>query len=128
MVPAIIIWVIFSLLDGVTDAVTYFNHPVRAHTKPNEHTFFFIRRVVVACGLFAFNPVLIAFAGLIFPWLHDGAQYFTTNRLTGGVVYPRGFFSEPSENSTARHDFSLTERCLALAMGIIILVLWMRSR
>jgi len=123
---AVICWVVYSLLDGVTDAVFYYNHPVRAHRTPNEHTFYWWRRIVVACGLFAFNPILIAFSALVFPFLHDGSQYFTANRLTKGAVYKNGFFSEPSENSTARKDFTLVERCLTFFVGIIVLVLWMR--
>jgi len=117
----VILWVILCLVDGVSDAVMYYNHPVRTHMRPNEHVWYFVRRILTSVAIFGLNPILIIFSGLVFPALHDGSQYFTVNRLTGGRVYKRGFFSEPVDG-TARWDFSLIERVVMAGVGLLLLI------
>lgn len=113
---------VHALTDGECDAFHFDRAPSPRQAKwPDIHGYFVIRRsalwviVAVCAGI----PTAVGCI-LLFPFLHDGVYYSRRNDLNGNV-YARRWSEEPSSTSTARWNFSYSERCWFAAIGTIIL-------
>ena len=114
---------VHAVTDGECDAFHFDRAPSPRQAKwPDIHGYFVTRRsaVWVMVALFAGIPTAVACV-LMFPLLHNGAYYSRRNDLAGSL-YARRWSEEPSATSTARWNFSYSERCWYVVIGIIILV------
>lgn len=117
-----LIFAAHAVTDGECDAFHFDRAPSpRQANWPDIHGYFVIRRSAlwIIVALFAGIPTAVGCI-LLFPFLHEGAYYSRRNDLNGNV-YARRWSEEPSGTSTARWNFSYSERCWFAAIGTIIL-------
>lgn len=123
---AIVIWVLFAILDGAVDAMMYHVKNVNKSLPVNEHIYYTIQRLLVAIACIALAgwwiiPSLI----LVFPFLHDGMYYFTRNKLNPGVYY-FGWFDHSNTSTAVLTKFLTPEvRTFLFFLGISIVGLRM---
>lgn len=111
----------YALFEGVREAF-YYNESVKNEKQENIHWIFFIQRGLFAVILLcASNYFILCFFLLTFSFLHDGAYYFTRNKLNP-AIYKNGFFDD-SKTSTAVLELSLLQRSLLALGGILFIVL-----
>ena len=125
----IITWIIFCIVDGITDGFT-FNKSYLANNFNNNwkgidiHAWFTLKRsitylyVVFLAYYYAGveSAILIALSNcLVFPFLHDGTMYLSRKKN-----YPLGFFHDPTLNDTssAKLNIGTPTRILLFALGM----------
>lgn len=120
----IIIWGIYSLLEGVSNAFMYNVKSVGKTNKINEHIIFTIQRAVVLFGLIGLDYKLLVVAILIFSFLFNGMYYTTREWLSPGV-YPKTWFSWSTTSTaiTEKFDGPIT-RTVEFVFGILTYILW----
>lgn len=104
------VWVIFSLFSGWFEAY-YYNAKVRSNIdlKIDEHIIWNGIRFFVWLPLVMIDWKTSLLLVGVFPFIHDGKYYAMRRKLQAGV-YVKGFWSNPSSESTAIVDLSIWSR------------------
>lgn len=124
----------YALLSGVKDAVLWSKKGAESF-KFNEHILFVAERATVYLSVliavlsveltakFVISFLVILLASLLaFPFLHNGALYYSRNKIEP-ELYTKGFFSEPSETSTAKYNFSFRIRTILFGVAIFLVII-----
>lgn len=119
----VLIWVLFSLFSAwfeahYYDAKTWSNMTL----KIDEH--------IIWNGIrfFVWLPLLISDwqTGLclvgLFPFIHDGKYYSVRHKLLD-VIYNKGFWSNPSNTSTAIVDINIWVRSAIFLLSVILILI-----
>ena len=115
----LVLWILYSGFEGIREGY-YFNcFPKPA--KPDIHILFTLQRLTVILVMCATSPLIFLAMALMFPFFHDGFYYATRHKLNV-VVYPKGFWSDPSSTSTALLNFKLKDRILMLVGSVVIII------
>lgn len=115
-IPILLLFLVYFIADGKRDAIMWSKKGADAFPT-NEHTVLGAMRIVL------FTLVLLKVsiftwltALLLFPLIHNGSYYYYREQIEPGV-YPKKFWAEPSETSTAVVNFSLPYRVAFALMG-----------
>jgi len=129
IITAYIIWVLYSMLEGIKEAFLYNLRDYNKKNPINEHIVFTIQRAVVLILVCYIDWRIMFIAPFAFPFFHDGA-YYTTRNLLNNRIYPKRWFDQ-SNSSTARStDFFTAEIRTIFAVisavftGIIQYAIW----
>lgn len=116
-------FLLFADMDGRVDGFHFDRLPSpRQVFHPDIHRFFMWRRIGAGALLFMSAGLLMLLACcLMFPWIHDNRYYDTRHDLSP-KVYPDGYFSEPSDTSTAIWDLSLKVRGAMAIIGLALMI------
>lgn len=113
----ILTWIIYSIVDGLTDGFT-FSKAYKANNFDNNwfgfdiHTWFTVKRFIAFSYIsiftflyFGYEVCIIISIGnaFVFPFLHDGTMYLSRKKN-----YPKGFFHDPTINNTSSAKISLS--------------------
>lgn len=124
MIALLLIW-IYSALEGITDGVLWSRKGHEAF-KGNEHIVLFGSRVVVfVLAFLKISWVLLLLCALMFPFIHAGFYYETRKKISNGETYPDGWKSEPSEDSSARLNFSFKQRTWLFAGAFSVTIIYL---
>jgi len=133
-----IIWIAFSILEGIREGYTYaYRDSKDDGYKKDLHPLFTIQRGLMVIALLI--PLIciakyyvlleaLAFA-LVFPLIHDGMYYVTRHRINNDV-YKDGFLTDKN-TSTAKISFQRFFHRLGLAMLACVaygLFVWMVTK
>lgn len=132
MITALWLFCILASLWGIKEGVLWSRKGADAY-KWNEHILFVMERIVAAglfiCGAWIgingsiWDSVAVSIAAMfMFPFFHNGMYYFSRREIDGS--YPKGFWDEPSDTSTASWNFSLTQRVAGAIVGVCILAIY----
>lgn len=117
MMLGVIMWIVFSVLEGVREGLYFDSNP--RLLRFNVHVLFSLQRLTVLVILalqYKWWLILILGNMLVFPFFHDG-MYYLTRHLLNRDNYPKGFWDNPSKTSTAIMDFNLPSRIVLLLIG-----------
>lgn len=127
MNPNELIYISYSLLAGVNDAVVYGRKGAESFTW-NEHALFVIERVLLLLlplSTTYFHPGYaqqavdaVAFA-LLYSVLHNTAYYHSRNLIDGTHHNP---FTYQSSSSTAKNEYGAKVRWLLGGLGVAVYV------
>lgn len=114
---------VYAFLQGIADAVLWSRKGHEAF-EGNEHVVLFVGRLVVLMLAVVGMDVVTAFlVGCMFPFIHSGAYYSSRNDIDHRV-YPDGWKSEPSEDSSAEINFTFKQRLWLFIAAISCLIVW----
>lgn len=127
-----LIFVLFSLVEGVRDGFMYHYRSMSSDNRYNIHWLFTIERSIV---VFSLSLILLLYRhdtsivyattfgcsiSLIFSFLHNGS-YYTTRHFLNKEIYPLTFFDD-STTSTATFELSVAHRIVLAIIGFIGIV------
>lgn len=134
MITTLIIigFVLYSVSEGMRDALYYHFKIFRTQVDYHEHSLYVISRAVVVfslcllhhyaykAGVFSFFCMFVGLS-FIYSFIHDSI-YFTGRNHLDSQVYPKTWRSEAT-NSNALMNFNLLDRLLMFFIGVALLTL-----
>jgi len=116
-----VVWSLFAIFTGWAEAILFDKYStINIHLSVNPHIFLNLLRLFVWLPMI---PILgFSHAGalaLAFPFIHDGVYYWKRNDLNN-YIYLNGFWSNPSDSSTAVVDLKLYSRIIWFVIALII--------
>lgn len=112
------ITIIYFHLAGIIDGLIWGRRGADS-LKGDEHNYLVASRgAVFLIAILPMSWILAILTVFLFPMIHNGAYYLTRNRISGGVVYAKGWGSKPSKGSTASINFSFKLRMILGLIGI----------
>lgn len=121
----LILLLVYSALQGLTDSVLWSRKGHEAY-EHNEHIGLWGGRLIVfILAVLKVNPVIAIGALLLFPFIHSGCYYEGRKIISEGQTYPDGWKSEPSEDSSAKINFSFKQRTYMALAGILVITLYL---
>jgi hypothetical protein len=116
---------LYAVSEGITDGILWSRKGHEA-LKQNEHVVLFAGRVIVfMVALTGVHWILLMLAACMFPFLHAGTYYETRKKIdTTGKTYPEGWRSEPSEDSSAKFNFTFKMRLWLFLGGLGVTVIY----
>lgn len=126
MVEVIIHYLIMALIfssGGAIEAVLWSRKGADAF-KWNEHILLAVNRgLIFVAAYVAVSPWILASSLLAFPFFQAGT-YYTFRHLIDNNVYPDGWWSQPSNTSTATVNVSTQLRTLAMISSLALLAFY----
>lgn len=125
----------YSASFGLVDSVLWSRKGAQSYPY-NEHIFFvanriFVFNIMICFAILDFSTVYIILGtsvggAFMFPFFHNGFYYLGRKKIGNynGYynVYRKGFWSEPSDSSSATINFSLVERVMLGIIGLLLYV------
>ena len=124
MIILTILWIIYTVLDAITQAYYYDSNP----NTHNIHWLFVAQRGIVLGALSLHLPtdyslievgIFSVGLALIYSFFHNGTYYLTRHKLNN-AIYPKGFWSD-STSSTAIMEFNIKWRTAMAVVGFIFI-------
>lgn len=134
MIVVMLFAILWQLL-GITQGILW-SREGEDSFEWNEHVIFVLTAVFAVMAFvlgFVFEGterdivLLIIAIILIYPFFYNGAYYEVRKRIAKGnnqIVYPRGWFSDPSTTSTATINLSNKVRNVLLILGLGVLSIY----
>ena len=126
MITLAIITVLFFYVTKSVAEGFYFHAKAKSKTSYEKYQHWVLTAIRIPVWILFWmytNWILTLGMILIFPFLHDGIYYYTRNKLNP-FVYTEGFWDDPNpKSSNAVMDFTLLQRTLLAAVGIIVILI-----
>ncbi len=84
-----LIWILYSVIEGIRDAIFYHHYNLKSERLFNEHIVFVIQRLIVSVilCLLSNNWLLMISLILSFSFFHNGSYYTMRNYLNKKIYY-----------------------------------------
>ena len=132
MILFIILYILFSLVEGVRDGFFYhYKMSNVVQDKYNAHIIFTAERVIVLVIMYVvtylsfnsylFSLLILLAQFLMFSFFHNGA-YYEMRHFLNKEIYAHGFF-DSSKTSTSKIELNTLNRTILFVLGLAIYII-----